>query len=159
MLLSRIVHSVRRSANTVRWSNGKLIPFGPNTCCRLIIGKTIIYPFTDYQIARSLYSERFLGISNYEKQRLSLSDHQFDSQRLKYDIEMGDTDSLLLSTKRAMFVVDKSMDHLMLIRDSLSRIQRNPNVANRFVLGPVAMRMFHYLNMPDMALQVGSCTY
>lgn len=105
---------------------------------------------------RTLYSENFLGISKYEQQRQMQSDLRFDKNKLKYEIEMGDTESLLLSIKRAIYVVDKTVDHILLIKEGLQRIQRNPDLANRFQFGPVVMRMLHYFNMPDMALQVDS---
>lgn len=95
-----------------------------------------------------------MGISNYEQQRQKQSELQFDAHKLKYEIEMGDTESLLLSTKRAIYVVDKTIDHILLIKEGLQRIQKNPDIAGRFQFGPITMRMLHYLNMPDMAMQV-----
>lgn len=107
---------------------------------------------TDTPIAvRTLFTESFLGIAEYEEKRLSQTQRKID---LKYEMQMGDTESLVHSTIQSIYLTNKSTTNLMLIRECLLRIHGNPRLADKFVFGPLVMRMFHYLNMPDLAVQV-----
>lgn len=138
MILSRLLQSLPRSIlYSVQWKNR----------CNAFTG---IFP------VRPFYSEKFLGISDYEEQRMKKSTSRFDKTKLEHEMYIGDTGKLLHSTVETIYMVDKSLDNVLLIRKSLQRILRNPDLAQNFAFGPLVMRMLHYFNMPEIALQVHS---
>lgn len=160
MNIPRLFPSIQRSLlHSIHRKNGKFSVV-PSTPISTFWDNTNTSNMSNLLIAdipiavRTLYSENFLGISDYERNRLSQAVRCIDRAKLQYEMSMGDTETLMRSTIQSIYAADKSTENLMLIRQCLLRIHKNPRLAKSFVFGPLVMRMLHFLNKPDIALQV-----
>ncbi|XP_031630363.1 pentatricopeptide repeat-containing protein 2, mitochondrial-like [Contarinia nasturtii] len=100
---------------------------------------------------RTLFSKSYLGIKDYEIQRsIQLP---FDSTNVAFETEAA---KLVRFMKYWMHVLkkDECVEKFSEIQTNLQLIHNNPAQMKAFNFGPLVMRMCHYLNLPDQALQI-----
>lgn len=103
---------------------------------------------------RTLFSEKILGISAYETQRMRINGYQMNKKKLKFEMRMNNPEQLIATTKQMIHLMDKSNESKVLLQQSLRTINKLPDEKRTYLFGPLVMRMFHYLNLPDEANQV-----
>lgn len=106
---------------------------------------------------RMLFSEKFLGITNYEIQRLKMPNIVVDQKKLVFEMKTNNVEELVRTTKQWIHHMNKRNceTDFMLLQQSLRHIHNNPSASKMYNFGPTVMRMLHYLNMPGHALKVG----
>lgn len=116
------------------------------------------------QCSRTLYSEKLLRITDYETQRMRVPSDQFNIKRLEFALNTNNTDAVIQNTKVWIHVMNKihCQMALPLLQRCLRYIykhQRDSDEAKDiFNFGPPVMRMMHFLNTPENALQVNCVT-
>lgn len=109
---------------------------------------------------RTLFSRQALHLEGFQKLRLNFAVKKSDSE-FTYEIQHSPLPKLLTSTKLWTLRATKNDDHIDLLRYSLKRIYDNcstiqepTEVRDLIKLGPMTMRLFHILDLPEKALQV-----
>lgn len=109
---------------------------------------------------RTLFSRQALHLEGFQKLRLNFAVKKSDSE-FTYEIQHSPLHKLLKSTKLWTFRATKNDEHIDLLRHSLHRIyancseiQEHEDVIDLNKLGPMTMRLFHVLDLPEKALQV-----
>lgn len=100
---------------------------------------------------RTLYSEKTLGLTAYEARRIKLGEINMNVKALVYHMKAEDVDSLIETTKKFLHCAPCTRDNLDLLKKSL-RMLSEANATYDFA--PIVMRMFHYFNLPNEALEV-----
>lgn len=121
----------------------------------LLIGKNIA------KISkRTLISPKDLRLYGFKNSRLRFKIYK-NSAEFRSEIQNLSIPALVNSTKLWTLGATKKDDQIDLLRQSLNRIYENSHqiqepedVANLYHVGPMAMRMFHHLELPEIALQV-----
>lgn len=105
---------------------------------------------------RMLFSEKTLGITDYETQRLRIPNIKFDQKKLVFQMKTNNTEALIRSTKQWIHIMNKQQceANFLLLLQCLRQIHTNSHTPKTFNFGPIVMRMLHYLNLPDQALRV-----
>lgn len=67
---------------------------------------------------------------------------------------MNNPEQLIGATKQMIHLMDKSNESMVLLQQSLRTINKLSDEKRTYLFGPLVMRMFHYLNLPDEANQV-----
>lgn len=113
------------------------------------------------QGVRTLFSEKSIGISEYEIRRRKMRDFKFDQRNLTFEMECNNIEAVILTVKQWIHVMDKREceTEIALLQKCLRQIYQNTDPSTGFSLGPPVMRMLHFLNLPDQALQVISIQY
>ncbi|XP_031620264.1 pentatricopeptide repeat-containing protein 2, mitochondrial-like [Contarinia nasturtii] len=117
---------------------------------------------------RTLYSEKDLGVSDYESRRLEAVKRggeycQPDTvlKKMKFQLRSENIEELIQTLKIWIHVVDTKQckKHFSLLKDCLDFIYNNPHpdpAKKNYNFPPTVMRMFHLLNMPDEALNIAA---
>lgn len=103
-----------------------------------------------------LFSEKTLGVTDYETRRLRVPNIKFDQKKLVFEMKTNNTEALVRTTKQWIHIMNKQQceTDFMLLLQCLRHIHKNSDASITFNFGPIVMRMLHYLNLPDQALRV-----
>lgn len=97
-----------------------------------------------------------MGISEYESNRLINTRSQMDVRKLDYQMRNNDIVALDNSIKQWLHQLDKREceSEFLLLQQCLRCITKNADSSSTYIFGPIVMRMLHYFNLPEKALQV-----
>lgn len=114
------------------------------------------YIFLYYPVLpqRTLFAEKSLGITDYEDRRLRLQDYAIRKKKLVYEMKSLDINSLVRTTKQFVHCTKGSPEEIIMLKQSLRLIHENTEGKSAYNFGPIVMRMFHYFNLPNEALEV-----
>lgn len=107
----------------------------------------------NFHLFRTLYSERALGLTKYEKSKV-LFEKKITNSQFMGSIRTQPLDKLVKTTNLWCFTLKNESGDIDLLRLSLQRIFEEDQGIYSTKLGPLVMRMFYYLNLPAKALQV-----
>lgn len=114
------------------------------------------------QCSRMLFSEKLLRITDYETRRMRMSHHKLNINRLERSLNTNNTDALMEDIKKWIHIADRVQFQTVFpvfqrclrhIHDHLTDQTKNED-DQTFNFGPLVMRMMHFFNVPDQALQV-----
>lgn len=112
---------------------------------------------------RTLFSRKTLHLEGFQKLRLNFEVKKNDSDFF-FEIQNSPIPKLLTLTKLWTLRATRNKDHIELLWHSLNRIYENSStiqekeeVNDLKKLGPMTMRLFHHLDLPENALQVNIC--
>lgn len=113
------------------------------------------------QCSRTLYSEKILRINDYETQRMRVPHNQFNTKRMEFALSTNNTDTIIQGTKIWIHAMSKMHCQMAfpLLQRCLRHIYKHQNdetTKDKFNFGPPVMRMMHFFNTPENALQVNS---
>lgn len=111
--------------------------------------------------SRTLFSEKILRINEYETHRMRLPHNQFNIKRLEFSLNTNNLDTLIRDTKQWIHAMDKIHCQMAfpLLQRCLRHIHRNDQKQQAEIFGPLVMRMMHFFNIPENALQVNLLEY
>lgn len=114
-----------------------------------------------YQGVRTLLSAKTLGISEYETHRQRIRNFKVNKLKLKFEMERNNTDAVTQTIKQWIHVMakDECVTDLELLQICLRHIYQNTESSTVYDFGPTVMRMLHFLNLPNQALQVIQIEY
>lgn len=97
-----------------------------------------------------------MGISEYESKRLTNPRFQMDVRKLEFQMRSNDIEALVKSIKQWLHQIDKREceSEFLLLQQCLRCIVKNADPSTTYNFGPTVMRMLHYFNLPEKALQV-----
>lgn len=112
--------------------------------------------FTQWE--RTLFSEKILRISEYESHRMRLLNYQFDPKKLMFELRSNNLDGVIRCTKQWIHKMDRHQceTEFLLLQSSLRHIYKNADNKTMYNFGPTVMRMLHFFNLPEKALQVNA---
>lgn len=111
------------------------------------------------QTRRTLFSEKLLRISDYERQRMAAPHFRLEKKQLLYELRSNDVRALTKTMNKWFLLMGKQEceANFPLIRQCLCCIfdekVRSPESVTRDFSAHV-MRMLHFLNLPHRALEV-----
>lgn len=78
-----------------------------------------------------------------------------DQKRIMFEMRTNDIKSLVDTTKQWIHVMDKREfeTHFLLFQQCLRTIHKSEN-STLYTFGPTVMRMLHFLNLPEKAIEV-----
>lgn len=105
-----------------------------------------------------LFSEKILRIDQYETQRMRVPHNKFNIKRLEFSLNTKNMESIVQETKQWIHTMDKLQVQVAfpLLQRCLRFIYNNCNeqMKDTYTFGPTVMRMMHFYNLPEKALQV-----
>lgn len=114
------------------------------------------------QCTRTLYSEKILRINDYETQRMRVPHNQFNTKRMEFALSTNNTDAIMQGTKIWIHAMNKIHCQMAfpLLQRCLRYIYKHQmdESKDKFNFGPPVMRMMHFFNTPENALQVNWVT-
>lgn len=111
---------------------------------------------------RCLYSGEELGIKKYEDSRKvvehAIANHIFYKQQLRKQLLNSEYSltHLEYALKNLLHIMNNTQTDTLLLKDTLQTLlyKRNDFEGDKYRFDTIIMRAFHYLNMPDEAIQV-----
>lgn len=96
-----------------------------------------------------------MRICDYETQRMRMPPFKFDEKKLVFEMRTNNIEALINTTKQWIHVMDKRQceNNFFLLQHTLRAIHKNAD-KNTYQFGPLVMRMLHFLNLPNKALEV-----
>lgn len=99
-----------------------------------------------------------LRINDYETQRMRVPHDEFNIERLEFALRTNNTNAIVQKTKVWIHVMNKVHCQMAfpLLQQCLRHIYEKSDefAEDKFNFGPPVMRMMHFLNTPENALQV-----
>lgn len=111
---------------------------------------------------RHLYSNEELGVKKYEESRKvvehAIANHNFFKEQFKKQLLNPEFNflSLELGLKNLIHIMKSSQFDIELLKDALRLWvqKRNTYKGEKYRFGTLIMRMFHFYNIPDAAIDV-----
>lgn len=83
---------------------------------------------------------------------------KFDERKVVFEIRTSNIEALINTTKQWIHVMDKRQceNNFLLLQHSLRAIHKSADSidSKTYQFGPTVMRMLHFLNLPERALEV-----
>lgn len=80
---------------------------------------------------------------------------KFDERKIVFEMRTNNIEALINTIKQWIHVMDKRQceNNFLLLQHSLRAIHKRAD-PNTYHFGPTVMRMLHFLNLPEKALEV-----
>lgn len=87
---------------------------------------------------------------------MRLTNFNVDPKKLIFELRSNNLDGIIRTTKQWIHKMDRRQceSEFILLQNSLRHIHKNADRSKDFHFGPTVMRMLHFLNLPERALQV-----